>query len=314
MTVALIVGSAGQDGYYLTQQLRMQGYETVGLARDGCYRNGEWTGPPVDICAPTVVHDLIARVGPDEIYYLAALHHSSEENTGADAELFAHSFAVHVDALLALVEGMHRVTPSARLFYAASCLIFGEPAGAPQTEETPVAPICPYGITKAAGLEVCRYYRRRHGLFCAGGILYTHESPRRSPRFLSRRIVRQAVAISCGRAGELVVGDPDARVDWGFAPDYVDAMQRILRVDVPDDFIVATGQAHPVRDFIDAVFAALGLSPEGRLRIDPARIVRAQRGVPLIGNPAKLAAATGWRNTVDLEHLARLMVSAELAV
>ncbi len=308
---ALVVGCGGQDGAYLSRRLEAAGAEVFGLARDGLYSEGARAGEGVDLAQPDAVRGLIARIEPDRIYHLAAHHHSSEETPEDEALLFRRSFAVHVDALLALLEAIRCERPNCRLFYAASSLIFGAPATSPQNEQTAIAPICAYGITKAAGLHLCRYYRRTHGLFCSAGILYTHESPRRGPQFLSRRIVQTAIAIKGGTADELVIGDLDAVVDWGWAPDYVAAMEQILELDAPGDFIVATGRGTRVRDFVTAVFDTLGLAPGDAVREDPDRIVRDLRTMPLIGDYASLSAATGWRPSHQIGDIARMMVAAE---
>lgn len=313
MTHALIVGCRGQDGRYLTRHLEAGGCEVTGLARDGLYRGDRRCGAAIEIGDRRAVAALLGDLRPDEVYHLAAHHHSAEEEVGDQATLVEESFRVHVAALYGLLEGIRETVPSCRLFYAASSLVFGEPAGSPQTERTPVAPVCVYGITKAAGLHLCRYYRRAHDLFCSAGILYTHDSPLRAPRFLSQRVVRTAVAIRRGEAEELVVGDLDARVDWGWAPDYVGAMQRVLSLDAADDFIIASGRASRIADFIDAVFEALALAPDGYLREDPARLVRNPSTVPLVGDFTKLNRATGWQPSCSVADMARRMVAAALA-
>ncbi len=311
MTRALIVGCEGQDGQYLTAHLGQLDYQVTGVARDCLYVDGKYGGPAIDICDGQAMGELIASFEPDEIYHLAAHHHSSDEDAGDEGALFRLSFATHVDALLVLLEAMRKSAPQARLFYAASSLVFGEPSQSPQNEETPISPVCAYGITKAAGLQLCRYYRQTHGLFCATGILYTHESPRRPASFISRRIVQTAIAIAEGKADKLVLGDPKAVIDWGYAPDYVNAMHRVLQLDDAEDFIVASGKARRVREFIDAVFAAIDIPSAGHIHEDASLFVRKPRRVPLVGDYSKLSTATGWRPQRDLEDIAQLMVDAE---
>jgi len=311
MKRALVIGCGGQDGYYLGIHLKRLGYQVNGLARDGLYNNGKLNGTAVDICDVKAVANLVASLQPDEIYHLAAHHHSSDQDTGEQEKLFRMSFATHADALLALLEAMRINAPRARLFYAASALIFGSPDHSPQTEETPVSPDCVYGITKAAGMHLCRYYRQVHGLFCATGILYNHESPRRHSSFVSRRIVQTALAIAKGKLDKLELGDPDAVIDWGYAPDYVDAMHRIMLLDTADDFIVASSKPRRLLEFIDAVFATLDISSIGRIHKDPSRLVRVRYGEPLIGDNSKLVNATAWQPRHSLEDVARTMVEAE---
>ncbi len=312
MARALILGCTGQDGYYLTAHLEALGYDVAGLAPDGFYRGGTRVGAALEITDYEAIRDLLAELRPDEIYHLAAHHHASDEDPGDAAPLFEISLAVHFRSLFALLDGMRQVAPSCRLFYAATSLIFGYPETTPQNEDTPFNPVCAYGLTKASGVQLCRYFRDAHGLFCGAGILFTHESLRRRPNFLSRRIVQTAAAIKRGAAGELVIGDLDAVVDWGWAPEFVDAMHRMLRLDAPGDFVIASGRQRRIRDFVEAVFDAMELPCDGHVREDPARMVRRTRTIPLVGDITKLTAATGWRPAYDVGDMARDMVAAEL--
>ena len=270
MKRALVVGCTGQDGHYLGVQLKRLGYQVTGLARDGLFDDGQLSGPAIDICDGKVITELVASLQPDEIYHLAADHHASDQNTGDQETLFRLGFATHVEALLVLLEAMRNEAPRARLFYAASSLIFG-----------------------------------------AAGILYNHESSRRHPSFVSRHIVQTALAITKGITDKLVLGAPDAVIDWGYAPDYVDAMHRMLQIDRADDFIVASGKPRRLREFIDAVFGALDFPATGRIHKDVSRLVRVRHGEPLIGDSSKLFKATEWQPRHNLEEIARMMVEAE---
>ncbi len=312
MRRAIVVGCGGQDGYYLCEHLKGLGYCVMGLARDAAIDEAGNRHAPVSIDDPAQVRRLVADIRPDEIYHLAAHHHSSEEYPGDDLALFDKSFSTHTRSLLVFLDAIRTCAPAARLFYAASALVFGEAERAPQNEDTPMQPDCAYGISKAAGIQICRYYRTGHGLFCVAGILYSHESPRRPPRFVSRRIVQTAVRIASGKETELPLGDPEATIDWGYAPDFVDAMHRMLQIDTPQDFVVATGRPARLRDFVDLVFSRLDLEPEAHLRTDPGRMVRRRR-TPLVGDSSRLNAMTGWRPRHDLTDLARIMVDAERA-
>ena len=200
------------------------------------------------------------RSNPDEIYYLAAFHHSTEDVVELSAaELLRCSFNVHVHGLLNVLQAIEECCPRVRLFYAASSHVFGKSGSEWQNEETPLLPNSAYAISKAAGLQCCQSYRRRQGIFAATGILFNHESPLRKPSFLSQKIVRGALQAQRDPSFRLVLGDLETRVDWGYAPDYVDAMFRILQLPEADDFVVASGEMHTVREFAHEAFGALGL-------------------------------------------------------
>lgn len=297
MARALIVGSAGQDGTLLGEHLRARGDTVTGLPR------GERTAGEVE--------QLVQDGRPDAIYYLAAYHHSSEDPPIEPLALFERSAAVHVTQLLYFLEAIRKRAPAARLFYAASSLIFGEPAETPQTEDTPFRPICVYGITKTAGVQLCRHYRRTHGVYASVGILYNHESPLRAPKFVSKKIVRAAHEIARGTRDRLVLGDLSAELDWGYAPDYVDAMHRILALPSPDDFVVATGEAHTVRELVELAFGQLGL--DWRRHVEENRALITRPPLRRIGDASKLAAATGWRPATSFEAMVRALVEAEAA-
>lgn len=297
----VIVGSAGQDGTLLARTLIARGNAVIGL------RRGD-----LAIDEPTAVAAFVADTRPDAIYFLAAHHHSSEESIADEGELFHASTRVNFTAAVNFLAAIARYRPTARLFYAASSLIFGASNGALQDEQTPPRPDTAYGITKLAGVLACRRYRETYGLHASVGILYNHESPLRPARFLSRKIVLAAARVAREGHGELLLGNLDASVDWGYAPDYVDAMIRIVAVDMPDEFIVATGQTHSVREFAAIAFAAAGLDYRNHVRAAPELLGR--RLPPRIGNPAKLMTATGWRPSIDFATMVRRMVEAELAV
>jgi len=305
----IIVGSGGQDGQLLWDRLRGDGDFVVGLDLGTVQATEPVAIGPVDILSAAEVAAAVEAVRPDEIYYLAAYHHSSESRPAGDLEVFEKSFAVNVRGLLNFLEAMRLGAPAARLVYAASSLVFGRTAARPQDENTPMAPACPYGISKAAGVQCCRFYRRTHGLPASSAILYNHESPLRAPQFVSQRIVRGAVAIKRGEQEKLVLGDLAAATDWGWAPDYIDAMVRIARHTEADDFVVASGRAHTVREFAEAALAAAGLRGRDLVAEDPS-LVRRERRV-LVGDSSKLARLTGWRPTVTFEQMIGLLVQAE---
>jgi GDPmannose 4,6-dehydratase len=215
--------------------------------------------------------------------------------------------AAHVDGLVNVLEAMRLEAPKCRLFYAASSHCFGsQPAAPVQDESTPLNPDNVYGVSKTAGVHACRLYRNDHGVFASAGILFNHESPYRRAEFVTSKIVRAAIDISRGKRDLLVLGDLSARTDWGWAPDYVDAMTRILALDQPDDFVIATGEPHTVGEFAQLAFAAVGLDWREHVEENPGIITKRKLG--LVGNPAKLNAATGWSPTVTFEEMIRKLL------
>lgn len=309
MKRALIVGSEGQDGRLLHELLASRGYEIVGIGEGVTHCSGAYRCGAVDIRRTEEVFDLIGDFRPDEVYYLAAFHHSSEDVPEENINLFHESYEVHVSALVNFLEAMRKYSPETRLFYAASSLIFGEVRTEPQDEDTPFNPRCVYGITKTAGLFSCRFYRDRYSVFASVGILYNHESVYRADKFVSKKIVKGAVNIKKGKQDRIVLGALNAEVDWGYAPDYVDAFWRILNAERPDDFIVATGQKHSVSHFAEITFGHMGM--DWRDYVDENRNVINREGAALVGDPAKLMHITGWRPTVDFEGMIELLLRAE---
>ena len=303
MRRALVVGSEGQDGVLLTRRLQADGWEVAGATRGaGRPEKVPGTRPGPDVLDASAVSAFLREFAPDEIYYLAAVHHSAQDRALlSGAGLYPDCHAVHVTGLLNVLEAMRTGSPSSRLFYAASCLVFGEPDTARQDERTPLAPVCMYGITKTAGIHCCRFYRRSHLVAASTGILYQHESPERKPGFLSRKVVQGAVDIRTGRAKTLVLGDLSATNDWGWAEDTVDAMVRIVRTEPADDYVVATGEAHTVREFVEIVFARAGIDWRRRVVEDPTQIAR--RRATLIGDASRLRERTGWRPSLDFRQM-----------
>jgi GDPmannose 4,6-dehydratase len=223
--------------------------------------------------------------------------------------LTAEFAAVGVTALL---ESIRLVDPGIRFYQASSSEIFGEPREVPQTEETALLPVTPYGVAKAYGHLIVRSYRRRYGLYACSGILYNHESPRRPLDFVTRKVSHAAAAISLGLAGELWLGDLDARRDWGFAGDYVRAMSLMLRADEPDDFVIASGAAHSVRELVGLAFGHVGLDWNEYVHIDESLRRGPAELHDLVGDASKARERLGWRPTVDFESLVRLLVEADL--
>jgi GDPmannose 4,6-dehydratase len=307
MKRAIIVGAAGQDGRLLYERLRDEGCTVLGIARDSVRCTETCAFDRIDIADRQQVRTALAHWRPDHVYYLAAYHHSSQDSLGRDPVLlFEQSYAVHVRGLLHFLEAIRDGSPATRLFYAASSLVFGSATSPLQNEETSMNPRCIYGITKVSGMHCCRFYRETHGVFAAGGILYNHESTYRSERFVSQKIVRSAREIADGRRDKLILGDLSAAVDWGYAPDFVDAMVKILALPEPGDFIVATGEAHTVREFVEIAFGRLGLDWKHYVQEDASVLHRA-RGTR-IGDASRLRAATGWRPSVTFSQMVESLV------
>jgi GDPmannose 4,6-dehydratase len=300
---ALIVGSAGQDGTYLSEQLAAQGVEVRGVDRD--------TTPRCDLFDPVAVRALVADFRPDGVFFLPAYHHSSEDAHEALGDELLKSQALHVTAWIHLLEALVATCPEAHAFYAASSHVFGEPPTPTQDEDTPFAPRTPYAVTKAAGVEVGRLYRAR-GLRVSSGILFNHESPRRPLRFVSQRIAHGAVAaaraVARGEPYTLELGSLSAVVDWGWAPDYTDAMARIVRLDTPGDFVIATGQPHTPADLCRVAFEAVGLDWTKHVVERPGRVTR--QVPPLVGNAMRLRRTTGWSPAVSFEAMVQMLVAA----
>lgn len=310
--VSLVVGSAGQDGHYLTELLRARGDHVIGISRQRLVSSQSGARPAIDILDHAQVHACLFDFRPQEIYYLCAHHGAAESGTPDSLLTYQRCHEAHVAGWLNFLDGVDTLRLDCRLFYAASSHVFGTPDSAPQNERTPLAPVCLYGITKVAGIGLCRHFRRARGVRCAAGILFNHESPRRPPPFVSRKIVAAAVDIKRGAKRVLTLGNLSAQVDWGAAEDYVAAMAAILQLDEPADFVIASGVLHTVRDFVAAAFARLDLPWEPYVVEDPALLRAVQRPVPLCGDATRLREATGWRPEIGFTDMVGRMVAAEL--
>ena len=316
MSRALITGIAGQDGSYLAELLLERGYEVSGIVRHdpaGDFPNldgvrGEIRLVRADLLNGEALAGVLRKERPDEVYNLASPSFvpRSWEHPVETAE-FA---AVGVTSLL---EAVRSADPGIRVYQASSSEIFGEPSESPQTEETPLAPLTPYGVAKAYGHFIARSYRRRHGLHVSCGILYNHESPRRPLDFVPSKIADGAARVSLGLAEELPLGDLDAERDWGYAADYVEAMWLMVQQPEPDDYVVATGELHSVRDLVEAAFAHLGLDWRAHVRHDPALERGRAELHRLAGDPAKAEQRLGWRPRVGFAELVHLLVDAAVA-
>jgi GDPmannose 4,6-dehydratase len=311
MRRAVIIGSRGQDGSILfdarAAHCAVLGFD-VGTVRHHLLE-GVAPSQPLDLQEARAVHRMMESVAPDEIYYLAAHHHSSEEHVDEATELRA-SLDVHVIGLVHVLEAMRDVAPRCRLFYAGSSQMFGQPSTQRQDESTPFAPRNVYAITKVSGAHICAMYREKHGLHASTGILYNHESPLRGERFVTQRIVRGARRAQRDPAFKLKLGSLSAVVDWGYAHDYVDAMIRIVSQPAPDDYVVATGEAHTVLDFVEAAFGHLGLDWRNHVEEDSSLVTPPPTLARLVGDATRLRERTGWKPTLSFRELVELLVDA----
>jgi GDPmannose 4,6-dehydratase len=313
MTRAFVTGISGQDGSYLAERLLAEGVEVHALAH-ALEPLPDMPGVELhrgDLTATEEVRALLVDLVPDEVYNLAAV--SSVARSWDEPELTAQvngvaAAALMESALLAQEKGGRAV----RFVQASSAEIFGEPARTPQDESTPVRPVNPYGAAKAYAHLMVDVYRRRE-LHAVGAILYNHESPRRPRQFVTRKITSTAAAIAQGRADRLALGNLDARRDWGWAPDYVDAMVRAARADVARDYVVATGVARSVRDFVAAAFRRAGIDDWESYVVVDQDFVRPADPTELTGDATLARTALGWAPTVDFDEVVGRMVDADLA-
>jgi GDPmannose 4,6-dehydratase len=335
MKSALILGITGQDGSYLAELLLARGYAVHGLVRRASMFNRSRiehlrTGPGrrrltlhySDLTDVTSLRRILQRVRPREVYHLAGQSH-----VGLSFEIPEVTCEENAVATLALLEILRDLGYPVRLYHAASSELFGAPARAPQDERTAFNPVNPYGCAKAFAAQLVRVYRQAYGLFAVNGIAYNHESPRRGENFVTRKISLGAARIKAGQQREIILGNLDAKRDWGWAPEYVEAMWRALQAKEPRDYVFATGQACSVRDFARAAFGELGLrlefSGRGRteiarrtdtgavvIRVDP-RFYRPLDSVHLVGDAALARRHLKWTPRTRGTAVARLMARAD---
>jgi GDPmannose 4,6-dehydratase len=312
---ALITGVTGQDGSYLAELLLEKGYDVHGMVRRASTEKFERiehlrdriTLHQGDLLDQRSLVDALRAAQPSEIYNLAAM--SFVAVSWIQPTLTAEFTGVGVTRML---EAMREVCPDARFYQASSSEMFGKVLEVPQTETTPFYPRSPYGVAKAYGHFITVNYRESYNLHATSGILFNHESPRRGLEFVTRKITWHAAAIRHGLARELRLGNLDAERDWGYAQDYVEAMWLMLQRDTPEDYVIATGEAHSVRECCQVAFEEAGLGGyEQYVTIDPA-FVRPAEVDHLIGNPAKAERDLGWQPRTSFEELIRLMTRADL--
>jgi GDPmannose 4,6-dehydratase len=319
MKKALITGITGQDGSYLAELLLTKGYEVTGVVRRSSSLNTErldnvYQDPHVpdyrlrlvygDLDDGSSLANLVKRIHPDEIYNLGAQSH-------VRVSFDVPEYTVNTVAIgtLRLLEALRELGRECRFYQASSSEMFGASAP-PQNEATPLRPRSPYACAKVFAHQLCQNYREAYGLFIASGILFNHESPRRGIPFVTRKITRAAARIKHGLEQKLFLGNLDARRDWGFAGDYVEAMWLMLQQPTPDDYVIATGEAHSVREVLDVAFGALGLDWQPHVEIDP-RYFRPTEVDHLCGDASFARAKLGWTPKVRFRELIEMMVRAD---
>jgi GDPmannose 4,6-dehydratase len=310
---AFITGITGQDGSYLAEILLEKGYEVYGMIRRSSSFNtaridhifGDVELVFGDLSDGSVLNQLMRTIRPDEVYNLGAQSH-------VRVSFDVPEYTADTDAMgtLRLLDAIREEGVQARFYQASSSEMFGKAREAPQTEETPFHPRSPYGVSKVFSYWITRNYREAYGMYAVNGILFNHESPRRGPTFVTRKITRAVGAILRGEQEDLKLGNLDAKRDWGYAKDYMDGAWRMLQLDEADDFVLATGETHSVAEFLDAAFGHAGLDWKRYVKIDE-RYFRPAEVDLLIGDYSKAKAAFGWEPTVRFHELVRMMVDAD---
>lgn len=315
MRRALITGVTGQDGSYLAEFLLDKGYEVYGVVRRASTENFERIEHlrdrlklvQADLLDPMSLITTLSEVRPQEVYNLAA--QSFVPTSWAQPVLTAEFDAIGVTRFL---EALRLVDTSIRYYQASSSEMFGKVREVPQTELTPFYPRSPYGVAKVYAHYITVNYRESYGIFACSGILFNHESPRRGKEFVTRKVTDGVARISLGLADSLHLGNLEARRDWGFAGDYVEAMWMMLQQDEPDDYVVATGQSHSVRDLVEAAFTHVGLDWQKYVRLDES-LTRPAEVDSLIGDASKAREKLGWKPRVSFSELVAMMVDADCA-
>jgi GDPmannose 4,6-dehydratase len=314
----LITGIAGQDGSYLAELLLAKGYEVHGVVRRTSIEDTEHKLKNLSSVLDRVhLHvasldnvlslvRIIRRIMPDECYHLAA---SSFVSYSFEDEISI--LGNNVNSTHYLLASIKEFAPSCRFYFAGSSEMFGNAGTSPQDENTPFNPRSIYGISKAAGFQLVKNYRVQYGVFACSGILYNHESKRRGYEFVTRKIVSSAARIKLGLQDSVTLGNLDAHRDWGYAPDYVNAMWFMLQADEPDDYVIASGNTHTVREFAEMAFSCLDLDFNKFVKISP-ELFRPTEKIVLCGNPSKAMLKLKWRPTKSLKEIIREMVDGEM--
>lgn len=311
---ALIFGVTGQDGSYLAEFLLSKGYKISGTVRRSSSIN---TGRIdhifdrinllfCDLSDGGAVRSVIDKVKPDEIYGLGAQSH-----VRVSFDIPEYTLDVTGLGTLRVLEAIRDINPKVKYYQASSSELFGS-SPAPQNEDTPFHPRSPYGIAKIAAYWTTVNYRESYGIFAVNGLLFNHESPRRGETFVTRKIAKAVANIVHGKQSELLLGNLDSKRDWGYAPEYVDAMWRMLQQDEPRDLVIATGETHTVREFVDEAFKYVGLDYQDYVRFDPKYLRPAEVDI-LCGDASRAEKYLGWKPRVKFSELVRIMVDAEMS-
>jgi GDPmannose 4,6-dehydratase len=323
MKRALITGITGQDGSYLTELLLAKGYQVHGVVRrtsslDRSRLHHLYSDPKIyghrlflhyaDMEDSTTLRRILAKSAPHELYHLAGQSH-----VGLSFEIPESTCEMTAMGTLRLLEMVRDLPRPPRLFHAASSEIFGRPAQFPQDENTPMAPVNPYGCAKAFATQMVVIYRKNHGLFACNGIMYNHESPRRGENFVTRKICRSAAAIKLGQEKQLLLGDTSSQRDWGDARDYVRGMWLTLQHETPEDYVFATGRLHTVAEVVEVSFDVVGLNWKDYVKQDK-RFMRLAEPLRLVGNAAKARKLLHWKPQTTFKQLITEMTRAELAL
>ena len=311
---AIITGITGQDGSYLAELLLSKGYEVFGTVRRASAPNywriqpllDKVTIKPADLLDQLSIIRLVDDVRPHEFYNLAAM---SFVPASWDQPMLTGEF--NAQGVTRVLEAIRHVDPSIRIYQASSSEMFGKVREVPQTELTPFYPRSPYGVSKVFAHYITVNYRESYNLFAVSGMLFNHESPRRGLEFVTRKVTDAVARIKLGLQETLMLGNLDAKRDWGFAGDYVQAMWLMLQQDKPDDFVIATGISHSVRDLVEIAFRHAGLDWNKYVKLDPA-LIRPAEVEHLIGDSSKARQQLGWAPTVDFAGLVKMMVDADL--
>ena len=323
MKKALITGITGQDGSYLADLLLSKGYEVHGIIRrastfntsriDHLYKDPHVNGVRLflhygDLSDSLSLTRLIDRIGPDEIYNLGAQSH-----VRVSFDIPEYTGDVTGVSSIRILEAIRETKVPTRFYQASSSEMFGKVQAVPQIETTPFWPRSPYAVAKVYAYWATVNYREGYGIYACNGILFNHESPRRGETFVTRKITRAVAAIKRGKEDALYLGNLDAKRDWGYAPEYVEGMWRMLQQDQPDDYVLATNETHSVREFVEAAFGHAGLNWQDYVKYDE-RYERPAEVDLLIGDPAKAKAKLCWEPTTKFDELVKIMVDADIAV
>ena len=318
---AFITGITGQDGSYLTELLIGKGYEVHGLVRRSSTMHRDRLdtleiAPAArekrlflhygDLSDANGLVRLFHDIEPSEVYHLGGQSH-----VRISFESPEYTFDINASGTIRLLECLRDCRRAVRFYHASSSEMFGQPEISPQNEKTPFHPISPYACSKAAAHFLTRCYRESYGLFACNGLLFNHESPRRGENFVTRKIARGVAAIKKGRQKKLPLGNLDVKKDWGYAPEYVEAIWKMLQHDQADDYVIATGEAHSVREFVETAFEIAGLDWRKHVETDPAQKRPAEVGL-LVGDASKAKRLLGWKPRTRFHDLVRIMVEAEM--